>query len=189
MLECPHCHSGFPREWSASVSPFPCPNCARVMEVHVFPAFARSEKTEALAGVRALDGEACCFHHPTKRAMRICDGCGIFICDLCDLDTGKQHLCPTCLEKGQTNKKLTHINNETVLYDGFALGLALAPLTGAFWWIFPISAPAALFFGIRYWKAPRSVVPRDNTRMIIAIVLSVLELLAMVGGILYLVAR
>lgn len=186
ILECPYCHALLPTERVAAGAGFECPACAHVVEVHVFPALARSDKVDRGELARAQDGEASCFYHPGRKAARICDGCGVFICDLCDLDMGKQHLCPTCLEKGRTGAKITPVKREAILYDGLALGLSLMPFTLLLYFALPFSAPAAIYFGIRYWNKPRSIIPRGNWRIILAILIASLQLAAVVLFILFL---
>jgi hypothetical protein len=54
-----------------------------------------------------------------------------------------------------------------------------------FYWLTFITAPTALFLGLRHWNSPRSLVPRSRARLIIGTGLALLEVIGMiffVGG-------
>jgi hypothetical protein len=102
--------------------------------------------------------EAGCFYHPAKKAAVACAACGRFLCALCDVEFNGQHLCPMCLEKGKTKRKIKNLENHRVCYDKIALFVALISML--FIWPTLISAPIVLFMVIRYWNAPRSIIPR-----------------------------
>jgi hypothetical protein len=61
-----------------------------------------------------------------------------------------------------------------VLYDSLALTLALVPLL--LWPFTLITAPAALFIAIRYWRAPGSVVQRTKVRLILAMFVALAQI-------------
>ncbi len=181
LLECPRCYAPFPEETVKRATQLPCPSCACELELYLFPALTHSDQTDFSEKIQANEGEASCFYHPGKRAARICDSCGALICDLCNMPVEKLHLCPTCFEKGLTQKKATPLKkNEAMLYDGVALGLALLPCSLIFWWTLFLSSPAALFISFRYWNAPGSIIRRSKFRFILAILLSLLSLLLFV---------
>jgi hypothetical protein len=46
-----------------------------------------------------------------------------------------------------------------------------------------ITAPAAIFVALRFWNAPRSMVPRGRLRLVLALVLSVAVLAGWAAGI------
>ena len=52
--------------------------------------------------------------------------------------------------------------------------LTLLPLF--FWPVTLMTAPAAVFVAIRYWKAPGSVVRRSKIRFVLAIVIALIEI-------------
>ena len=172
------CHTPFPKETVERATLFRCPACACEHELYLFPALTRFDQIDLAGKIQASEGEASCLYHPSKRAAHICDGCGALVCDLCDMLVAKLHLCPTCFEKGLTQKKATPLKkNEAMLYDGIALGLALLPCSLIFWWAFFLSSPAALFISFRYWNAPGSIIRRSKVRFVLAILLSLLSLL------------
>ena len=143
-----------------------CSSCDSRLRVEVFPALFNAPAGVATAQSILAEGEASCFYHPTKRAVLPCETCGRFLCALCDVELNGQHLCPACLASGQKKGKLSNLDNRRVLYDSLALTLALVPLL--VWPFTLITAPAALFIAVRYWRAPSSVVQRTKIRLILA---------------------
>ena len=76
---------------------------------------------------------------------------------------------------------------ERTLFDSVALSLAVLPLL--LFWVTIVTAPMALFVAVRYWQAPSSILPRTKIRMVVAIVVASLEIVAWACGITYLVTR
>ena len=91
-----------------------------------------------------------------------------------DCEVGGQHLCPACLDAGRTKGKIQSLENHRTLYDSTALRLSLVPVL--------LTAPVALYLAIRYWKTPTSIIPRTNTRLVLAILFSLLQI---AGGIIF----
>jgi hypothetical protein len=60
------------------------------------------------------------------------------------------------------------------MYDSIALLLATLP--GIIIWPAFFTAPAALYFVIRYWRAPASLVPRTRIRYYLATLFALAEL-------------
>ena len=107
-----------------------------------------------------------------------CSFCGRFICALCDIDFGGQHICPTCLAAGKKKGRIKTLENQRTLYDSIALSMAVAPLI--FFWLTIISAPITIYLVIRYWKAPTSIVGRTKIRFVVAFLLALAELVGWV---------
>src|SRR6266446_893460 len=82
-----------------------CPRCQAWLQVHLFPAFAR-EVAVVAAEPALIEGESSCFYHPHKKALLACEGCGRFLCALCDVEIGGVHRCPRCLEAGKRKQLL-----------------------------------------------------------------------------------
>ena len=124
-----------------------------------------------------VEGEASCFYHPQKKALLPCDGCGRFLCALCDCDLNGRHFCPTCLEAGRNKGKIKNLQKGRTLYDSIALSLAVLPVVVLFGIYFTfITAPMALYVAIRYWNAPLGIVRRTKVRYIVAIILSLIQI-------------
>ena len=74
------------------------------------------------------------------------------------------------------------------MYDNIALLLALQPIILLpFWFMTILTAPAALFMVIRYWRAPSSVAPRTKARFVTAGILALLEIAGMIAVISFVV--
>lgn len=118
--------------------------------------------------------EASCFYHPEQRAAESCGRCGRFLCALCDLEIGSEHLCPTCFEGGRKSGKLSQVQNRRTLYDSLALSLAILPMI--VWPLTIITAPLVLFISVYYWKKPLSIIPRTRGRFVWAIIFALLQI-------------
>jgi hypothetical protein len=151
-----------------------CPSCSSPLRVEVFPTLFKAPLPAQPAQSVVTEGEASCFYHPNKKAVLPCEICGRFLCALCDVELNGQHLCPACLASGQKKGKLSNLDNRRVLYDSLALTLALVPLL--LWPFTLITAPAALFVAIRYWREPGSVVHRTKIRLILAMFLALAQM-------------
>jgi hypothetical protein len=67
------------------------------------------------------------------------------------------------------------MENRRVLYDNIALSLAILP--NILWFITFLTAPVVLYYVIRYWKAPSSIIPRTKIRFIFAASFALLQIL------------
>jgi hypothetical protein len=182
-VACPGCRKEaaiVPPAGAEAAARLACPACGE-FEVVFFPALRRAVPPPVPAALP--EGGASCFYHPRKAAVRTCDGCGAFLCDLCDLDLGGTHLCPRCLGNGTEGRPLESVENSRIRLDGIALGLALIPCTLAFWFLGIFTAPLAI--GCALWKQPRRLVPTGPGMRIAAVILAVLEIVAVIYFILY----
>jgi hypothetical protein len=173
-VQCPDCQAmlsdgAFNRpEWQ------PCPQCRAQLQIEIFPALFRPLTPGSNAETAMVEGESTCFYHPNKKAVRPCEGCGRFVCALCDCELHGQHYCPTCLEVGRKKGKIRSLENHRTLYDSIALSLAILPLL--FFYFTIITAPMAVYIALRYWNAPRSIIHRTKVRFVIAIALAMLQI-------------
>ena len=109
----------------------------------------KGQKAEQL-----LSDEASCFYHETQRADIACDGCGRFLCSLCDLEIEEEHLCSNCLSYGRSEGKLEEVKNSHFCADQLIMLTAALPLL-----MFPITvftAPLTLGMLIYFRKSPES---------------------------------
>jgi hypothetical protein len=161
-----------------------CTLCNAANRVRVFPAAltdSGSVKTEA-----ALEGEATCFDHPSKRAVASCNQCGRFVCQLCSVEFGGEVWCPSCVAAGAGKAKPAKAETYRTLYDSIAL---LIPLAAVVMYPFMIlAAPASLVLTVLKWKQPLSLVRRNRWRFIVAILASLGELV-FCGAIVYFLVR
>jgi hypothetical protein len=144
------------------------------VQVEVFPALLNPPAIGSAGELVVMEGESSCFYHPTKRAVTACDGCGRFLCALCDLDLNGQHLCPSCLKSGKRKGKLKNLENRRLRYDSLALGLAFTPLL--IFYLTIVTAPATIYIVIRHWNTPGSIVRRSRWRIVVAFIAALLEL-------------
>lgn len=61
-----------------------------------------------------------------------------------------------------------------VRYDNIALSLAIYPLL--MWFITVITAPMTIYFCVRYWRTPLSIVPVTRVRFVFAFIIAALQL-------------
>jgi hypothetical protein len=194
LIQCPSC-----RAWLVG-GPFnqpgfaPCPACGVPLRTEVFPALFRKISAGQSGEAVMVEGESSCFYHPQKKAVLACDGCGRFLCALCDCPLHGQHFCTTCLEAGQTKGKIKGLENQRTLYDSVAMALAIWPLI--FFLVFvalpylyfgflTITGLMALYVVIRHWKAPPGIVRRTKIRFIIALIIALLEIGSGITTIIY----
>jgi hypothetical protein len=173
-LLCPECRTPLPFEQVNTGGLTPCPGCGKPTRIEMFPALLRPVRTGATAETILVDGEAGCFYHPQKRAAVHCQGCGRFLCALCDVELNGQHLCPGCLETNQRKGKLSELESQRTLYDNAALSLATLPLL--IWPFTIVTAPTAIGVAIYGWNKPGSMVARTRLRAVLAILIGLLEL-------------
>jgi hypothetical protein len=174
LVHCPRCQALLLDGVFNQPELSPCPACGVPLQIEVFPALFRQIPPGQSGEIILVEGESSCFYHPEKKAVRPCDGCGRFLCALCDCELKGQHFCPACLETGRTKGKIKNLENHRILYDNIALSLTLYPLLIFYFTI--VTAPMALFVAIRYWNAPRSIIRRTRIRYIAAIVLALMQI-------------
>jgi len=174
LLACPHCTAPLPGALEELNRLPHCLQCGAGLEAHVFPALFRQVQTGAHPAAIVAEDEAGCFYHPQKRAVAPCDGCGRFLCALCDIELSGGHLCPACLDAGKKKGRLSSLENRRTLYDSAALMLALIPML--LWPLTLITAPAVLFLVFFRWKAPGGIVARSKIRFVLAMTIALVQL-------------
>ena len=148
-----------------------CDACATVLEFVLFPALRRVKPVAR--AVRSLDGDATCFFHAQNQAAAVCDGCGRYVCAVCEVPgDGGRRLCPPCVSAGR--KKAVVKTDEIVAYDTMAIGLALVPML--MWPVTLVTAPITMFMAIYGWRKPRSLVRPGCGRLVAAIIISALQM-------------
>ena len=185
---CSGCDRPFLLEEQSARCDLYCDGCETTTHALLFPALHRPPET--VHNQLLIDGanEASCFYHATRKAVVPCDGCGRFLCSLCDVPLDEGHWCPGCVQEGrQQPDKMQKLENRRTLYDTAALWLAILPIF-TFWG--PVfTAPATLFIVFRYWNKPRSILGRTRIRLVIAGLLALLEIFAIVSFIIFLITE
>lgn len=145
-----------------------CHSCANRLQVCHWPVVQRNNNAAT-----ALSDQATCFFHPEKAFQACCQHCGRFVCALCDLQLGAEHVCPACFERGRTDSGAEASKSEwrhhDVLFDSIALTVGWAWIF--FWPIIIAAIPTVIFLHVKYRKAPRSyLIPRSGWRFWMAYV-------------------
>lgn len=145
-----------------------CPYCEKRLQIRLWPVVRQNTNAAA-----ALSDQATCFFHPDKAFQACCQRCGRFVCALCDLQLGAEHVCPTCFESGRANSGAeagkAEWRHRDVLYDSIALTIGWAWIL--FWPVIAAALPAAIYLHVKYRKAPRSyLIARSGWRFWVAYV-------------------
>jgi len=154
--------------------PARCARCGARLRADVFPAHFVSLEPGAAPESIVVEGDAGCFYHPSKRAVLVCDACGRFLCSLCEVELGGRRLCAGCVEGQRQRGGLDVLETERTLYDRIALSLAVYPLLIFYFTL--VTAPAAIYVALRYWRAPGSLVGGTKARFVAAIVISLAQI-------------
>lgn len=178
LLDCYDCKMEVSPASLNSTGVHTCTHCHRAVSVRVFPALVRESKGDATPDSQVIATESSCFYHPTKTATVICDECGRFLCKLCDIALLDQHRCPGCMENVTANKSNKTAVRRYIHYDSISLYLAVGGMLFGF--LSFITASASLYYVIRHWKSPHSILPRTRWRFVLAAIIS-LSTLALWG--------
>lgn len=164
-IQCSACSGPLPPATWNSDSAVKCSTCGRRVWVRVFPAIKRVVAGQSVQRLGA-ETEACCFYHSQNRAERPCEKCGRFLCTLCQLEAAGRTLCPVCFQESLRGGKIQQLESSRTMYDSIALSMAVIPALVV--WPTVISAPLTLYWVIRHWNSPRSIVPRTRIRFYVA---------------------
>ncbi len=184
---CPQCHQLLSDSHYSSGSTQPCPQCRAPSRLVLFPALAaprrRKQQPEPL-----IDSEASsCLYHPDYKASSICNSCGAFICQLCEIHLQNEPICPACLERQSLGDKNRILKKNHYLWDNISLALALfVPASLALWFLSLFTAPCALYLAIRHWKDPGLLRKPSKLRLALAALLALLQIAAWILLFLYL---
>ena len=143
-----------------------CPYCEKRLQMRVWPVVRQSTSAAA-----ALSDQATCFFHPDKAFQACCQRCGRFVCALCDLQLGAEHVCPTCFERGRGDSVVeagkAEWRHRDVLYDSIAVTIGWGWIL--FWPVIVAAIPTAILLHVKYRKAPHSyLIPRSGWRFWVA---------------------
>ncbi len=128
----------------------------------LFPALFRVDRVDA-ESIGLVVGESSCFFHETKKATVACSSCGRFLCGLCDVEIGGDHICPSCIDSQMQKGQLDTLERSRFLPHRLALFLAALNLFIG-WCTAGIPGIIAIVFGIRALTAPASVY--DNSSQV-----------------------
>ena len=174
MIACPNCQVILPVQMINTGRLDPCPQCRTRLRADLFNAFYRPVEAGTTGQRVQEQGQAECFYHPGKQALVPCAGCGRLLCALCEVPMDGRSFCLTCLQAGRNKGRIDALQNKRLLYDRLALTLAFWPIF--FFFITPITAPAAIYVALRYWRTPGSILAHNRFRFVLAILLALAQL-------------
>ena len=174
---CPSCSAALSADTDFSEwKPVSCPSCKSNIHVEVFPAI-RMEPEKGIRAAQVTSDEATCFRHPDHAAATICDGCGAYMCKLCELPVKDKKFCPDCFNRNPESAVKAERHN-VFLYDDALLAGAILPLVTV--WGACISAPIVLWFAITKYNQLKTPYHRSRWKFVLAIILSVLQISAII---------
>jgi hypothetical protein len=117
--------------------------------------------------------DSSCFFHPDKVAVVACENCGVYLCNLCDLEVEGRHLCSKCFKDSKDN--IASFKNQTVLYDDITLTVAILSTFIIYFSI--IGAPFVIIFTIMKWnKVNTPYKRRSKLKFILALLFVLLQI-------------
>jgi len=161
-VPCPHCAGDVVPVDTETGWQF-CPSCANRVQACSWPIVRQNANAAA-----ALSNQATCFFHPDKAFQACCQRCGRFVCALCDLQLGAEHVCPACFERGRgaqsgAEASSAEWRDRDVLYDSIASTVGWGWIL--FWPSIMAAIPAVIVLHVKFRKAPRSyLIPRSGWR-------------------------
>lgn len=157
-----------------------CPACKRPFEATPFQ--PRELRHEAVQSVTETpEGVAtACANHAGNAAVTSCQRCGLFICSLCDLDTGEGSYCPSCFERIRTGGAQTGVR-----YRDYASMAASGAVFGLLCSLLPLG-PFVVYWA---WKGIRQRRQESSgiAGVVVAMTFGILETVAFFGGVVLLV--
>jgi len=188
---------------AAPVTEIRCPSCVRRLEpggdgrvscycgwsgeVYLFRSLPRRvDKPE-----EALTDDATCVHHPTKRAVAVCEGTGDFICALCSVELDGKTYSAQFLSRGG-KEMLTQAFDRHLDRPDRRLYLCL--LVSVFFFIIaPIAVPLAWYYFVKLLRLRRQNdmaqrVITENQTAVAGVILVLFSIVALILGI-YLLSR
>jgi len=175
FVRCPDCQRGLSKKINGLRKDSVCPHCGKQVNWYIFPRYFASQQKDLTFDNITSDGESSCYYHSDKKAVVTCDQCGKFLCSLCDLELNNKHICPNCFNSGKKKKKSFEFEDSRILYDDLALAIAFWPIFTFYFTIF--GSFISMYFAIRYWNVNSSVITHNKLKKIVAIILSLLEIL------------
>ena len=149
-----------------------CPRCRTIQKVVLFAALEK-EYEKGVEAEAVLEDNAACLNHPDKAAAALCDSCGAYICNLCEIAVEEQHLCPGCFNNNFS--KIATLNKRTVLHDSCALNIAV--LSILVWPISIFTAPFTIGWSLFYWNKVKTPYRRSKWRFVVACLLASIQLI------------
>lgn len=142
---CPQCRKGLDPGGVRS-GRMTCPQCGTGFDA------VRFDPPQPAVLVRAVaeagpEGAASCAAHPGNAAAGHCGRCGVFMCDLCRIDTDGMTLCPACFDRLASEGTLA--STRTAFRDYGRMGVQLLLLGVLFWFVAAPFGLGAIYAGVQ----------------------------------------
>jgi hypothetical protein len=173
---CPSCMTPLEIPLRSAMRTNTCPVCEARVVTHAFPALLRPATVAPRRDTAALTDESTCFNHAAKRAVAVCEDCGRFVCNLCDVPApgAAKHQCVACFEQSLKREAGSGLSAGRTRMDDVALTAAV--LGTLVFCAAPVTIPVVWYLILRYWREPQSVPPRSRWRFVVAGLLTLLSL-------------
>lgn len=181
--QCPRCGVALTSDWIRTGA-ITCPFCSRTFEATAFSPTPRKQIVTTEVVTVGPEGANACANHARNAATASCQRCGLFICGLCDMNVGSGSYCPTCFDRVRTEGTL---HTAARRYRDFATMSRSFAIAGIFFSFMFIGLPfgaVAMYYGLKARKQRRSE-GRSTAGVTVTFMLGVLEVLAGVAGIMF----
>jgi hypothetical protein len=149
-----------------------CPRCGKDFEGTKFDPPRRLAPPRALSEA-GPDGATACSNHAGNAATTNCERCGIFMCDLCRIDSDSMVLCPACFERLGAEGALA--SSRTRFRDYARMGVTYV-IAGIFLWMVALPLGlAAIYAGVQGLRQKRRLGEGSVVGLWIAILLGTAE--------------
>ncbi len=174
---CDKCRMPFPEDDLLRDGELVCDYCNSRQYMEFFPAFLKEYEKGKKPEQLITNEHSSCFFHPDKVAAVACEGCGVYLCDLCDLYIDGRHLCPKCFKEGKDN--ISSFTNHVVLYDSIVLSVVV--LSCLIPYIVIGTIPFVIVFSIMKWnKVNTPYKRRSKLRFSVAITIAMLQVIGII---------
>ncbi|HEX6084727.1 MAG TPA: hypothetical protein VF266_09395 [Thermoanaerobaculia bacterium] len=119
---------------------------------------------------------AACANHSGNAAVTNCQRCGLFICALCEMNSGSGTFCPSCYERARTETQ----QGGGTRYRDYASMAVSGTIFSLLCWLIPIG-PFVIYWGYKGIAQRRAEGVRP-VGQIVCMVLGVVATLLMIGG-------
>lgn len=181
--QCPRCGGTLTSDWIRSGA-IDCPYCSRAFEATAFNPPQRKQVATTEVTSVGPEGANACANHARNAATASCQRCGLFICGLCDMNVGTGSFCPSCFERVRTEGTLQAAARRYRDFATMARSFAIAGIFFSFMFLGLPFGAAAMYYGLKA-RNQRRVEGRSITGPIITIVIGILEMLAGIASILF----
>lgn len=177
---CPRCNQKLTADWIRS-GIVKCPDCSRTFEATAFQPPTRRLRVAEIA-TAGPDAVNVCANHARNVATTNCARCGLFICALCDMNTGAGSYCPACFDRLRVEGKVG--SGKRRAYPALARITAIAGILFTFMMLGPLFGILSLYYNHKARK-DRDAAGERPAWTAGMIIVEILALLVLAGGTLF----